>query len=312
MKRFLLSTLAYLALGMLGGCANIVTTKAADTAIALTPVSETEPIVLPSSSGDGISTARWAEATHVNLSSIAASQWGLSVARVLAIADASDYPDTYQAGFDNGYNQQWSHAYIYDKTFSATYYLWGDADEDFHDNLLGPVGGEGYQGYYAGYFYGQGKQQQGDQYLGYAMHYIEDVSLTLHSTAPTSIGLTVPYKTTDMLTHHFDFEAWVANNLTGGWRLLDAVNADHSYYVISDTKQAIRNAAWASCSYQGTSSVGYSAWKAYRDCGYPTGAGTGNAALVDNTKKMLIAAGRYAKGAIKFTLDNNAAWTSLY
>lgn len=274
----------------------------------LEAVSEDADIELPTE----LPSARWSERTHTTVAQIAASQWGLSAARVAAIADASDDPDTYQSGLENGYNQQWSHAYIYDCLFSSTYYLWGDAHEDFKDNLDGPLGGEGYQGKYAGYYYGLNDQRGGDKHLGYALHYIEDVSLVLHSTAPTSTGFTVPYYTVDMATKHFAFEDWVNNNLTSGHRLLDAVSADPYYYTITDPKQAVKNAAWASCAYKGTSSVGYLAWKAYRDSGYPTGAGTGNAVLVENTKKMLIAAGRYAKGAIKYTLDKYGQWPSRY
>jgi len=231
---------------------------------------------------------------------------------VANINDASDDPDTYQAGLDHGYNQQWSHAYIYDDWFGSTFWLWGDADEDFHDNLLGPMGGEGYNGSYAGAYYGASNQYQGDRYLGYALHYIEDVSITLHSTAPDSLGVTVPYYTVDMLTHHFDFETWVENNLSAGYKLLDAVASDYYYYAVTDPVQAIKNAAWASCAYKGTSSIGYSAWKEYRNCGYPTAAGSGSATLATNTKAMLISAARYAKGAIKFALDTYGQWTSAY
>jgi hypothetical protein len=275
---------------------------------------ENDPIVVPATGADNFPTpsTRWSCPTHVSVASIAALQWGLSSARAGVIADASDYPDTYQSGLDNGYKQQWTHAYIYDDWFGSVFYLWGGADTDFHDNIDGPSGGDGYNGSYAGAYYNAGSQYGGDQYLGYAIHYIEDVSLTLHSTAPDSAGVTVPYYTLDMITNHFNFESWVENNLTAGYRLLDAVSADYNYYAVTDLKQAVKNAALASCSYKGTSSIGYTAWKEYRNCGYPTAAGTGSAALVDNTKKMLIAAGRYAKGAIKYALDKYGQWTSQY
>jgi hypothetical protein len=276
----------------------------------LTVADENEPIVIPD--GGALPETRWSCPTHTSITSIAAIQWGLSAARASVMSDASDYPDTYQAGLDNGYNQQWSHAYIYDNWFGRIFYLWGDAHEDFNDNLVGPVGGEGYNGMYAGYYYERGNQYTGDQYAGYAFHFIQDVSIVLHSTAPDSLGLTVPYYTVDMLTNHFNFENWVNNNLTAGHRFLDAVAADYYYYPITDLKKAVKNAAWASCAYKGTSSVGYSAWTEYRKCGYPTGAGTGTAKLVENTKIMLIAAGRYTKGAIKYALDRYGQWSSTY
>jgi hypothetical protein len=272
----------------------------------LTAVSEEAEITVSDSAPSAAS--RWPGSAHISVASIAAAQWGLSADRVAIIAEHSDDPDVYQAGLDNGYNQQWSHAYIYDRWFSSSFYLWGDADDDFKENLDGPLGGEGYDGKYAGYWYQNGDRASGDMWLGIAIHFIEDVSITLHSTAPTSSGITVPMKTTDMLTKHFAFEDWVNANLTSGHCLLDAVAADTLYYPVTDPRTSLKNAAWASCAYKGTSSVGNLAWKAYRDSGYPTGPGTGSAVLVENTKKMLIAAGRYAKGTIKYTLDKYVGW----
>ncbi len=277
----------------------------------LLPASEGDPIVLSDEAAPA-PTARWSEYTHRSVASIAAAQWGLSSARAANISEASDDPDTYQSGIENGYNQQWSHAYIYDDWFGSVFYLWGDADQDFHDNIDGPAGGEGYNGGWAGSFYAAANQYQGDRYLGYALHYIEDVSLTVHSTAPDSTGFTVPYYTLDMATHHGDFENWINNNMDAGWNLLAAVQADYYYYPITDLAQSLKSAAWASCCYKGTSSVGYSAWKAYKSAGYPTGAGTGSSTLAENVKKMLVAAGRYAKGAVKYTLDKYGQWPSQY
>ena len=285
------------------------------TGVPLQAISVDDPIIVNDSgmsNSQNLAKTHWGTLTHQNVATIAALQWGLSAGRAAVITDASIYPDVYQSGIEHGYAQQWDHAYIYDCTLGSTYYLWGGADEDFHDNILGPRGGDGYNGLYAGYYYNANDQLNGDKYLGYAMHYIQDVSITLHSTAPTSIGLTVPYYTVDMLIHHSDYETWVDNNLTKGWNLLDAVNTDYYYYPVTDPVQAIKSAACMSCSYKGTSSPGYSAWKAYRACGYPTSAGSGNATLVANTKVMMIAAGRWAKGAIKYTLDNYGQWTSKY
>lgn len=270
---------------------------------------EGEPIEL---ADNPESSPRWTEYNHRSLSWYAASYWGLSSTRANNISEASDDPDSYQSGLDNGWNQQWSHAYIWDCTFGSTYYLWGDAEEDFSQNLNGPLGGEGRDGKYAGYYYAAGNQYAGDRYLGYALHYIEDLSLVLHTTAPTSMGITVDYKTTDMITHHFDFESWVQNNMFSGHRLMDAVAADAYYYAVSDPAQSAVNASWASTAYRGTSSVGYSAWVAYRNAGYPTASGSGSATLAANVKKMLVSAARYARGTVKYALDRYGQWTARY
>jgi len=307
---YLLSCAALASLVLIS-CAN-PTSADREIAAASLPqaASEDAEIVIDESSGS--IKPLWPVAGHRSVAAIAAAQWGLSSGRAAVISDGSDDPDVYQSGIDNGFNQQWSHAYIYDRWFGTSFYLWGDADEDFKDNLDGPLDGEGYDGKYAGYWYAAGDQGKGDAWLGIALHFIEDVSLTLHSTAPTSVGLTVPMKTVDMLAKHFAFEEWVDANLTSGHCLLDAVESDYYYYAVTDPKTALKNAAWASCAYKGSSSVGYLAWKAYRDSGYPTGAGTGSATLVTNTKKMLIASGRYAKGAIKYALDKYGQWSSAY
>ena len=209
----------------------------------------------------------WAEVTHVNISLLAASKWGLPASRVNVIGDAADDPDTYEAGLDNGFNQQWSHAYIYSP---FGFWMWGDANENFDDCITGNLAGqeegpECKDGQSARFYYDAGDQVQGDRFLGYATHYVEDVCQVLHSSAPTNI---------DMLTHHFDYESWVANNWVGGHNFSAAVSADNYYYPITDLQQAVRNAAWAA-SYWNSQGAGRSAWNAYRAAGYPTAAGTG-------------------------------------
>ncbi len=245
---------------------------------------------------------KWSQLTHMKVVAVAAAKMGLSSARVSNITAASEMPDVYQSGLDNGYNQQWSHAFM---LTSGGYWYWGDADDDFHDNLDQSSGEiespEGYRGKSAKYYYQAGNQQQGDWYLGYACHYIEDVCLVLHTTVPGYY----------MATKHFAFETWVENNLTAGHRLLDAVAADNSYYVVSKPKTAVNQAAYYTSGYY-SSAYGKKAWDAYAACGYPTAAGSGNATLVANTKGMLVDAGRYVKGTIKYALDKYGQWTNRY
>jgi hypothetical protein len=245
---------------------------------------------------------KWSQLTHKKIVAVAAAKWGLSTARVNNITAASEMPDVYQSGFSNGYNQQWSHAFM---LTSGGYWYWGDADDDFYDNL-NQSGGEiespeGYNGKSAKYYYQASNQYQGDWYVGYACHYIEDVCLVLHTTVPGYY----------MATKHFDFETWVENNLTAGHKLLDAVSADNTYYIVTDPKTAINQAAYYTSGYY-SSAYGKKAWDAYAACGYPTAAGSGNATLVANTRGMLVDAGRYVKGTIKYTLDKYGQWTSRY
>lgn len=246
--------------------------------------------------------AKWSQLTHKKVVAVAAAKMGLSTARVNNMTAASEMPDVYQAGLENGFNQQWSHAFM---LTSGGYWYWGDADDDFHDNINQSTGEiespEGYNGKSAKYYYQAGNQYQGDWYLGYACHYIEDVCLVLHTTVPDYY----------MATKHFAFESWVENNLTAGHNLLAAVQADNYYYVITDLKQAVNQAAYYTSGYY-SSAYGKKAWDAYVASGYPTAAGTGNATLVANTKGMLVDAGRYVKGTIKYTLDRYSQWTNRY
>lgn len=245
---------------------------------------------------------RWTVDTHNNITDVCAWQWGLSTGRRNNMKSSSEMPDTYQSGIDNGFNQQWSHAYIY---HSWGFWVWGDADDDFHDNIDGDSGEsespEGLNGKWAGYYYDLNNQYSGDWYLGYACHYIEDISLILHNTIPD----------VDMLFYHFDFEQWVQNNLTVGHKFLDAIKNDWNYYPVTDLKAAIRCAAW-NTSWGNSNGIGKKVWQNYESSGFPTGTGTGNSTLVYYTKIMIREAGRFTKGAVKYTLDKYGQWTDEY
>ncbi|HEX2572639.1 MAG TPA: hypothetical protein VH877_24030 [Polyangia bacterium] len=263
------------------------------------PIDENAPIVLPEPGRQG----QWAEESHVSLSTMAALKWNLPASRVNVIGPAGDDPDTYESGIDNNYNQQWSHAYLYS---SLGIWVWGDANENFDDCITGRLAGqlegpECKDGLSAKYHYSRGNQIEGDRFLGYATHYIEDVCQVLHASFPS----------TDMLTQHFAYEGWVKANWTAGHNFQATVAADNYYYPITDLQQAVRNAAWAA-SYYNSSGSGRQVWDNYRASGYPTGVGTGNAALVDHTRQLLIRASRYATGAIKYTLDTYNQWGATY
>lgn len=265
------------------------------------PIDENAPIELREL--EPVRNAQWAEETHVNLSTMAALRWALPASRVNVIGPAGDDPDQYESGLENGFNQQWSHAYLYS---SLGFWAWGDANETFDDCITGRLAGqlegpECKDGQSAKYHYDRGHQLEGDRFLGYATHYVEDVCQVLHASFPS----------TDMLQYHFAYEGWVKANWTAGHNFQATVAADNYYYPITDLQQAIRNAAWAA-SYYNSSGSGRKVWDNYRSSGYPTGVGTGNAELVNHTRQLLIRAARYATGAIKYTLDTYNQWGSTY
>lgn len=287
-----------LALLVLSGCGNPVQQISKPRIPQV--ISEDAPIILPEETQviDAHAELLWKEATHSSITSDACVYWGLASARKNNMAYAAKMPDTYQSGLDAGFNQQWSHAYLYT---SLGFWIWGDADDDFYDNINQDGGEmespEGYNGKSAKYYYQANNQKQGDWYVGYATHYIEDVCLIMHASDPSI----------DMLTRHFDFEAWIANNWTTGHKFYNTIASDTYYYAVTDLKAAIRNGA-KGASYW-TSTLGKTVWDNYKSSGYPTGAGTGNSTLVSNTKTMLIRAARYTRGTIKYALDTYGQWT---
>ncbi len=265
--------------------------------IPVSPIEDTQSLPL----GEGLF---FAEETHCDLTRIAATFWGLSPARIQMMQSAADKPDANQSGLSHGYNQQWSHAYL---LAAKNLWLWGDADQDFHDNLVGYEGGlegpEGYQEKSAAEFYSAGDQRTGDWYVGYATHYIADVSLVLHASVPSP-------KRLDLLTQHFAFEDWIKANAKAGHRLLDTAEADPYYYIVTEPKTSLHNAAHF-ISYW-TGGLGKQVWDAYGASGYPTQAGSGSPELVAATKEMMIRACRYVKGTIKYALDTYDQTLSTY
>jgi hypothetical protein len=267
-------------------------------------VSEDSLLTFTSNSlyGTGLNKTKWSEDTHDNYVYLCAIKSGISPARAATMRDAAHMPDVFQSGIDNLYNQQWSHAYIVTKTFWGAQWIWGDADDDFHDNIDGSSGEtespEGYNGKWAGYYYQQGNQNLGDWYLGYACHFIADVSFVLHTTFPD----------VDMALHHSDYETWVKNNWTAGHNFSSVANEipASSFYAISDLKSAIRSASKGS-NYTYSSNA-KNAWDNYQASGFPTGAGTGNVNAVYYTKKMVEESTKWTGGAIKYTLNRYSQW----
>ena len=250
----------------------------------------------------GLAKTSWAEEDHDNFVYLCAVKLGLSSSRASTMRDAAHMPDVFQSGLDNLYNQQWSHAYMIVKMFWGPQWVWGDADDDFHDNIdssdNGIEGPEGYNGKWAGYYYRAGKQSLGDWYTGYACHYIEDVSFVLHVSVPDY----------DMAVHHFDYETWISNNWSKGYCFSATANQVpvSSYYTISDLRSAIRQAAINATLSYGTNAR--LAWENYQASGFPTAAGTGSAAAAQYTRKMVEEATKWTGGAIKYSLTKYKQW----
>ena len=241
-------------------------------------------------------------ATHKGVTYICAKKLGLSEKRAIIMRDASIMPDVYQTGIANGFNQQWSHAFMLKKTIFGASWIWGDADDDFHDNLDGDSGEsespEGYNGKWAGYYYSKGNQDLGDWYVGYACHFMEDIGFVLHTSFPN-----IP-----MGIYHFRFEDWMDNNWSKGHCFVNDALAvsPNDYYKFNDPKKAIKLAAKSSNWYY--SSYGKQAWLAYKSSNYPKKAGTGNQELVKYTRKMISETTKWTGGGIKYALDKYQQW----
>ncbi len=250
----------------------------------------------------GLGKAYWDESIHDNYVYLCAIQLGLSATRASLMRDAAHMPDVFQSGLDNFYNQQWSHAYMLVKTFWGAQWVWGDADDDFHDNIdstdNGIEGAEGYNGKWAGYYYRIGKQSLGDWYTGYACHYIEDVSFVLHVSLPDYY----------MAIHHFDYETWIKNNWTTGYCFSTTAKQVpvSSYYTISNLRSALSDAAkTANYSYNTNARL---AWENYKASGFPTASGSGNALSAAYTRKMVEEAVKWTGGAMRYSLSKYKQW----
>jgi hypothetical protein len=238
-----------------------------------------------------------AQSSHSGITFIVAQKLGLSWYRSYIMSYASKKPDDYQSGISNGFNQQWSHAYIYEKVLWWYTHVWGDADEDYHDNLVG--GGDSYGGGSAAYWYTRGHQIYGDWYVGYACHYIQDVSYSvLHTSIPGWY----------MATKHGAYEEWIESNWETGHKFANTVRSvsKYSYYTVSNLKGAIKSAAKYACYDRGTESK--QAWNNWKASGFPTGAGQGNWAAVYYTRLMLIRSTKWTGGTIRYALNRYNQW----
>jgi len=229
------------------------------------------------------SAAKWGWTAHDKTTFICAKQWGLSDYRANYMSGASHMPDVYDNEGTVPGTQQWRHGYVY----AAGVHIWGSADAYCNNNIRG----SGLNGKSAFYYYGAGNRDWGDWYLGYGSHYMEDCGNPWHTSA----------NIVQQLATHGPFETWVENNWTSGWNLSAAVGNDYYYYTVSDPAGTRNLAYW---SYSRYSTV----YNAYVASGKPTGAGTGNSTLVNETKTLIKETGRYVKGLIKFTLDAKGAW----
>lgn len=245
---------------------------------------------------------KWESVSHENFVYQCAKKLGLDESRAIIMRNAAILPDEYQSGIDNAYNQPWSHTFMVIKALWGMQWVWGDADDDFHDNLLGDSGElespEGYNGKWAGYYYESGNQELGDWYVGYACHYIADVSIVLHTSVPDS----------EMLAHHDHYEKWIENNWYSGHNFSNVVDniSTSEYYTITDPKKAIRDAARKSnYSYN---SYAKEAWDNYEKSGFPISTGTGNTACVENTRLLIVEAAKRTGGAIKFAMNHFDQW----
>ncbi|MBF0314665.1 MAG: hypothetical protein HQK52_14690 [Oligoflexia bacterium] len=216
---------------------------------------------------------------HIDFAGLAAEYWGLPNSRVENIKKASLLPDLNQRGLSNLFNHQWSHAYFLNAEGEVT---WGDAHEDFNDNLIGPTGdraSEAWEEQSAAKFYEENNQQKGDWYLGYAVHYIVDASILVHCSSSYQLNW-------DLVTHHLRFESWIHDNFTEGHNFRALMAADKEYYEVSEPMEALHKAAMGASYW--TSDLGRSIWDQYRNESYPSGVGSGSKELVQLVSQMMV------------------------
>ncbi|MFA8450008.1 MAG: hypothetical protein ACEPOW_04875 [Bacteroidales bacterium] len=242
---------------------------------------------------------KWNEATHNSYAYICALKLGLSEDRATKIGKAAEMPDYLQDGLEHGYEQLYSHQYMYLK---SGLHIWGGADDHCYGNIMGAdENGKtiGYKDKWAGYYYDKGDQEMGDWYLGYGLHFITDVCEVMHSTwFGSKLNMVIPPE------HHYSFEKWVENNWTEGFCFSEDVKNVNKveFYYIRDVKKAVQKAALNSSYYH--SDFGRKAWDAFAENGYKTGVGEGDPVAVENVRKMVREATMWTGGMMRYALDH--------
>jgi len=228
---------------------------------------------------------RWGWTVHDNMTYYCAKQWGLSDDRAQTMLNASHMPDIYDVEGQIPGTQNWLHGWV---QIINGVWVWGSADNACNNNIQGI----GWNGKCSFYYYKIGNISQGDWYLGYAAHYMEDCGNPWHTSA----------NIVQQLSTHSDYETWVDNNWTNGFNFSLSISSDYYYYSVTNPKDAVKALAIYSNS---QNSIIY---KAFLDSGSPTKADIGNTVLVSETRQLLINTSRYVKGLMKFTLDAKNAW----
>ncbi|MBF0361867.1 MAG: zinc dependent phospholipase C family protein [Oligoflexia bacterium] len=248
--------------------------------------------------------------THQSLVEIALKSFFLSKNRINNIIAATIVPDAHP-NIIALLKHPWTHLYMLNKRGN---WSWGGADKYFQDNLICHNQNSnyennscsrvrGYSGLSAEYYYLQNNQKAGDWYLGYAVHFVTDVSTVIHSSLPSLTRL-------DILFKHTSFEQWIKNNFSKGHNFLSKIQNEKEIYQINDPAEDLKDIAERSSYW--TSDVGYNVWNSYAENGYPVSEGTGDQELVENTIIMLKNTLSYIKGTIQFTLNKYQQLESKY
>jgi hypothetical protein len=222
---------------------------------------------------------------HKEIAKLCAQQWGLTGTRVTRMMEGANAPDTKDnEGVVPG-TQQWRHGYV----FAYGVYIWGTADQWCYNVIKGTgIGGNSWYTCFSRY---PSDKSNGDYCLGYAGHYMMDLTNPWHCAANIVSQ-----------ANHGNYEKWIEANWWDGWQFYKQISTGTTYYAITDPAATCRSVAKASYN------VSASLNNAYNASGSPIGVGTGNSTLVSMTRTQITIAGKYMRGLIKYTLDAKSAW----
>ena len=240
----------------------------------------------------------YSDVPHKSIAYIAALKLGLPENRAATMKDASIEPD-YNADILHV-----KHAYLLDKNFN---FVFGLADSAFEDNIQGtPDFSEP-----AKYYYTNKNYNVGDYKLGYACHYIEDVSLFLHTSGDPPLNWSYWIN-----VNHKWFEEWISNNWNTGHNfaaVADSVPVEEYYdfptLYGSDISRAVVDLARKSTIYAdyGNIKTYFNSWKKDAWENQTTGAGT-CPEFLPYMNYVVKEAVKFVGGAIKYTLDKYDGW----
>lgn len=263
MKKLIVVAVFFLfALGLIA-CQNVLSPNTDTTVTADEPVAIPTPV-----QSTPAPDSKWWGGGHIDLATLAGQHMGFS--RATTMGSYADDPDTNDGGWSNLYYQQLSHAYMY--TDIGNLWYWGTANlacQDWFNTAKAN--------------YSAGSKANGDKYLGYATHYMADVSNSYHAD--------IDYQIWPSAATHAQVEQYIGDHWAD---VMNYIRNDYYYYAVSDPNATVK--AIALHTHLDHNAI-YSAYQQSDKTNF-----------MNLEKENIKMVARYLKGLIKYCLDQGHGW----